>query len=94
MRFYKQGSHANVVLFHRPEGTDYVVNAGGQNFPASAEKDLYIIQWGGSATYDSGYMQYAFEDKKLAISFFKDMEAGEREYSPYSIDQHTWLSNK
>ena len=83
MRFYKKGSGDNVALFARPEGTDYVVYTGGQNLTASAEKTLYIIQWGGSATYDSGYMQYEFEDKELAISFFNDMEAGEREYSPF-----------
>ena len=77
--FYRWGSGGTVNLFYRPQGTlveracldrpDYY-NDRDEYY---SSRNMYIIQWKGSPTFDSGYAAYDYEKWEVAIASFEAM---------------------
>lgn len=66
---YIDGTDGTLRLFFRPEGAKYHLEGFGEMVQ---REPAYIVQFGGSPTYDSGYAQYHFETEDEAQRKFDD----------------------
>ena len=58
---YLWGSDGNETFFFRPKGEIFIYQMGDEEIMQTQLDDEYIIQWGGSPLYDSGYDCETFE---------------------------------
>lgn len=60
-RRYLWGSDGDLNFFFRPKGEIFIYQMGDEELMYTQQDDEYIIQWGGSPLYDSGYNCETFE---------------------------------
>lgn len=72
---YIEGSGGSLCIFSRPSGTEVSHANGVEHNYTTAGREI-VVQWGGDATYDSGYHSEVWADtptnRRKAWKYFND----------------------
>ena len=74
---YLWGSDGNENFFFRPKGEIFIYQMGDEELMYTQQNDEYIIQWGGTPEYDSGYDSTTFETFAEGLKVWEMSEIGD-----------------
>ena len=68
---YVKGTDGRINFFYRPKGQRFVYIIGDEEINEKQLEDEYIIQWGGSPEFDSGYSKEVFTTREEGLKVWK-----------------------